>query len=212
MVDGNYRAVRDLIWPRADTVVWLDYSLPLILARLTRRTFGRGLRRTELWNGNREQLWWHFLPWDKSLYFWAVKTHRRHRRDLPRRWPVPSTRTWPSTASNIHEPPRTGSRVESSRSAPVRVGGFLSREPATVRIASDCRERTSMVAERVPTDAELGFCPIARAARLLGDTWTLLIIYNLAEGPRRFSDLEKATGMSPRCWPGGCASWRGSRC
>src|SRR5438034_9730615 len=59
-----------------------------------------------------------------------------------------------------------------------------------------------MVAERVPTDAELGFCPIARAARLLGDTWTLLIVYNLANGPRRFSDLEKATGMSPRVLAG----------
>src|SRR5438093_12424274 len=59
-----------------------------------------------------------------------------------------------------------------------------------------------MVAEQVPTDAELGFCPIARAARLLGDTWTLLIIYNLANGPRRFSDLEKATGMSPRVLAG----------
>ena len=56
--------------------------------------------------------------------------------------------------------------------------------------------------ERVPSDAELGFCPIARAARLLGDTWTLLIIYQLAEGPRRFSDLEKATGMSPRVLAG----------
>src|SRR5919206_332108 len=59
-----------------------------------------------------------------------------------------------------------------------------------------------MLAEQVPTDAELGFCPIARAARLLGDTWTLLIIYNLAAGPRRFSDLEKATGMSPRVLAG----------
>ena len=59
-----------------------------------------------------------------------------------------------------------------------------------------------MLAEQVPTDAELGFCPIARAARLLGDTWTLLIVYNLANGPRRFSDLEKATGMSPRVLAG----------
>ena len=59
-----------------------------------------------------------------------------------------------------------------------------------------------MLAEHVPTDAELGFCPIARAARLLGDTWTLLIVYNLANGPRRFSDLEKATGMSPRVLAG----------
>ena len=59
-----------------------------------------------------------------------------------------------------------------------------------------------MVAEPIPTDAELGFCPIARAARLLGDTWTLLIVYHLANGPRRFSDLEKATGMSPRVLAG----------
>ncbi|HEV8634602.1 MAG TPA: helix-turn-helix domain-containing protein [Chloroflexota bacterium] len=54
----------------------------------------------------------------------------------------------------------------------------------------------------IPSDAELGFCPIARAARLLGDTWTLLIVYNLADGPRRFSQLEEATGMSPRVLAG----------
>src|SRR5437870_4949545 len=54
-----------------------------------------------------------------------------------------------------------------------------------------------MQADSVPTDAELGFCPIARAARLLGDTWTLLIVHYLADGPRRFSELEQATGLSP---------------
>src|SRR5262245_6976676 len=56
--------------------------------------------------------------------------------------------------------------------------------------------------EQLPSDAELGFCPVARAARLLGDTWTLLIIHNLADGPRRFSELEQATGMSPRVLAG----------
>ena len=56
--------------------------------------------------------------------------------------------------------------------------------------------------ERVPSDAELGFCPIARAARLLGDTWTLLIVNYLADGPRRFSELEQLTGMSPRVLAG----------
>jgi DNA-binding HxlR family transcriptional regulator len=55
---------------------------------------------------------------------------------------------------------------------------------------------------QVPTDAELGFCPIARAARLLGDTWTLLIVHYLADGPRRFSELETVTGMSPRVLAG----------
>ena len=64
VVDGNYSAVRDIIWPQADTVVWLDYSLPLILARLTRRTFVRVASRVELWNGNRERLLTQFFTRD----------------------------------------------------------------------------------------------------------------------------------------------------
>ncbi|MBI3980275.1 MAG: helix-turn-helix transcriptional regulator [Chloroflexi bacterium] len=41
-------------------------------------------------------------------------------------------------------------------------------------------------------------CPVAEAARLLGDKWTLMILRDLAEGPRRFSELARsATGISP---------------
>ena len=32
--------------------------------------------------------------------------------------------------------------------------------------------------------------------------WTLLIVYHLADGPRRFSQLESATGMIPRVLAG----------
>ena len=56
VVDGNYSHVRDLIWDRADTVVWLTLPRGLVTRRLLRRTLTRGVRRTELWNGNREQL------------------------------------------------------------------------------------------------------------------------------------------------------------
>lgn len=45
-------------------------------------------------------------------------------------------------------------------------------------------------------------CPVARAARLLGDTWTLLILRDLAHGTQRFSELEQSTGMSPRVLSG----------
>ncbi|MGH2460000.1 MAG: winged helix-turn-helix transcriptional regulator [Chloroflexota bacterium] len=45
-------------------------------------------------------------------------------------------------------------------------------------------------------------CPVARAARLLGDTWSLLILRDLAHGPRRFSELEQSTGISPRVLSG----------
>jgi adenylate kinase family enzyme len=42
VVDGNYSKVRDIVWSRADTVVWLDYSLPVIMTRLLRRTLAAG--------------------------------------------------------------------------------------------------------------------------------------------------------------------------
>lgn len=40
-------------------------------------------------------------------------------------------------------------------------------------------------------------CPIARAAKLFGDHWTLLILRDLEAGCRRFHELELSTGMSP---------------
>lgn len=81
-VDGNYSAVRDIVWSRADTIVWLDYSLPTILCRLTRRTFRRIFTREELWSGNKERMWVQFLSRD-SIFLWALKTYRKRRRTYP---------------------------------------------------------------------------------------------------------------------------------
>jgi adenylate kinase family enzyme len=86
-VDGNYGKVRDLVWRRANVLVWLDYALPVILWQLTKRIWRRGLTHEELWNGNREQVWPHFFTRD-SLYWWALKTYGRRRREyatLPQR-------------------------------------------------------------------------------------------------------------------------------
>jgi adenylate kinase family enzyme len=80
VVDGNYSLVRDITWERADTIVWLDYALPLILARLTRRTFWRIATRVELWNGNHERLRATLLTRD-SILVWALTTYRRRKRD-----------------------------------------------------------------------------------------------------------------------------------
>jgi len=82
VVDGNYSRAREILWPRADTIVWLDYPLPLILWRLWWRTLRRALRKTELWSGNRESLWTHFFTRD-SLFLWALQTYRRRRREYP---------------------------------------------------------------------------------------------------------------------------------
>jgi adenylate kinase family enzyme len=81
-IGGNYSAARDLIWRRADTLVWLDYPLPLVLWRLSRRTLRRILTREKLWGGNVETWRSQFASRD-SLYVWAFKTHFRRRREMP---------------------------------------------------------------------------------------------------------------------------------
>lgn len=77
--DGNYSAVRDILWARADTVVWLDYPLTTILTRLSRRTLRRVFFREELWNGNHERFSAQFLSRD-SIFLWALQTYQRNKR------------------------------------------------------------------------------------------------------------------------------------
>jgi len=77
-VDGNYSKVRDIVLDRADTLVWLDYPLLVILWRLLRRTTRRVVTREELWNSNREN-WRNQLSRD-SLFLFALRTYRRRRR------------------------------------------------------------------------------------------------------------------------------------
>ena len=82
VVDGNYRAVRDLVWPRATVLIWLDYPLRVLIWRLLQRTLRRTLRKEELWNGNRERFITQFLSRD-SLFLWLFRTYWSRRRTLP---------------------------------------------------------------------------------------------------------------------------------
>lgn len=77
-VDGNYYTKHDIVWARADTIVWLDYSFPLVFSRITRRTARRLIARTELWNGNRER--WGSVFSRDSIILWAVTTWGSNRR------------------------------------------------------------------------------------------------------------------------------------
>ena len=58
--------------------------------------------------------------------------------------------------------------------------------------------------EPVPRDlavdaAETVGCPVARTAVIIGNRWTPLIVRDLADGRRRFSELERSlTGISPK--------------
>ena len=81
VVDGNYSAVRDLVWARADTVVWFDLPRRTVLRQLLLRTVRRTTRREELWNGNRERFSSLFrLDPQESILRWAWTQHGKYRR------------------------------------------------------------------------------------------------------------------------------------
>lgn len=89
VVDGNYRhKLGDLLLCHADTVVWLDLSLPTKLKRLWARTTSRLDGSEELWNGNRET-WRSAFVGPRSLFVWAIRSHVAHRWTFPRRLASP---------------------------------------------------------------------------------------------------------------------------
>jgi len=73
----GYPAVRDLVWSRADTVVWLDYSRPLVMARVVRRSIARATYDRELWNGNREGFRNWVEPGHPVRWAWSQYAARR---------------------------------------------------------------------------------------------------------------------------------------
>ena len=84
VLDGNYKAVRDIVWARADTLIWLDYPLWVALLRVLWRTMSRIIRRQELWNGNRESLRLVLHPDpNQNLIVWIFRMHKMHRNDFP---------------------------------------------------------------------------------------------------------------------------------
>jgi len=80
VVDGNYARVRDLVWPRATAILWLDYRFPIVFWRALLRTVSRVVRR-EVVHGNRESLRVAFLS-RYGIPWWVVRTHRKRHREF----------------------------------------------------------------------------------------------------------------------------------
>ncbi|HUF06242.1 MAG TPA: hypothetical protein VMP86_02510 [Candidatus Binatia bacterium] len=51
VADGAYSQHRDITWARVETVVWLDYPMPLVLGRWARRTLARIRSQEAFWPG-----------------------------------------------------------------------------------------------------------------------------------------------------------------
>jgi adenylate kinase family enzyme len=80
VVDGNYTSAgaADLVWPRADVVVWLDLGRWVTVPRVVRRTFTRAALRRELWNGNRESV--RLALRADSIIWYAYREHPKYNR------------------------------------------------------------------------------------------------------------------------------------
>lgn len=65
---GNYYSkIGPTIWPKADMIIWCDYSFATAYGRLLRRTLRNCLTRAELWNGNRESFYTNFFTKNSIL-------------------------------------------------------------------------------------------------------------------------------------------------
>jgi adenylate kinase family enzyme len=85
VTDGNKSAVRDLVWPRADTVIWLDYPLVVSLWRLGRRALWRtsALTAQAAETDRKARLLRQLLSAAKGVLT-ALRSHKGQRREYPR--------------------------------------------------------------------------------------------------------------------------------
>jgi hypothetical protein len=85
VTDGNKSAVRDLVWPRADTVIWLDYPVAVCLWRLGKRALWRTsvLKAQAAETDGKAGLARQFLSAAKGVLT-ALRSHRGQRREYPK--------------------------------------------------------------------------------------------------------------------------------
>ena len=76
---GNYGGkAQDLILPRADVIIWLNFPLLLVFWRIIKRCLYRIFTQETVCNGNRESIVTTFFSKD-SLLLWVLKMHTPQR-------------------------------------------------------------------------------------------------------------------------------------
>lgn len=75
----------DILIPRADLVLWLDYPYRVVRTRLLRRTISRSILRTQMWNGNVEKPIWKMFRGDpeENILAWQTKTLHKWTERMP---------------------------------------------------------------------------------------------------------------------------------
>jgi adenylate kinase family enzyme len=76
--DGNCDGDRDLLWARADLIVWIDLPLGVVLGRALRRNLWWWLRGEQVWGGQRMTL---AKAWSGARH--VLRSHGLKRRTYP---------------------------------------------------------------------------------------------------------------------------------
>lgn len=78
VIDGNYTSegTREVVWTRAEVVVWLDLPRWRIMPRVVLRTLRRIITRERLWGGPREP-WTNLYSRDRyrNIILWSWTNH-----------------------------------------------------------------------------------------------------------------------------------------
>lgn len=90
VTDGNKSAVRDLVWPRADSIIWLDYPVAVSVWRLGKRALWRTsvLKAQAGQTGGKAGLPKQLLSAAKGVLT-ALRSHMGQRRQYPRMFAEP---------------------------------------------------------------------------------------------------------------------------
>jgi len=69
--DQYVSRIGELLWERADTLVWLDLPRATVMRQVVARSVVRAIRGDELWNGNRERVGEWLDPGHPMRWAWS---------------------------------------------------------------------------------------------------------------------------------------------
>ncbi|MGM1016205.1 MAG: AAA family ATPase [Actinomycetota bacterium] len=75
----------EILAPRAELALWLDYPYRVVRTRLLRRTLSRSVLRTKMWNDNVEKPLWRMMSQDpeENILRWQTKTLHKWDERMP---------------------------------------------------------------------------------------------------------------------------------
>jgi adenylate kinase family enzyme len=81
IVDGNYSMTREIVWPKATAIIWLNLPFWLVLWRGFWRTLRRGLTGKRVCGDNKESFYRSFFSKD-SILLWIISSFHWRQREL----------------------------------------------------------------------------------------------------------------------------------